>query len=87
MTSTRGNLEIRTLKPNRFKNQSSDTQKLLDQNGNHQEGFIKQKTVALHHCGFKLNTVIVITIIDEIVVTGDQNNIESDDYMSTVALL
>ena len=31
-----GNLEIRTLKPNSFKNQSSDTLKLLDQNCNHQ---------------------------------------------------
>ena len=52
--STLGNLEIRTLKLNRFKNQSSDTLKLLDQNCNHQQGFIKQKTVALHHQGFKL---------------------------------
>ena len=68
---TCGNLKIRTLKPSRFKNQSSDTLKLLDQNGNHQDGFIKQKIVALHHCGFKLDTVIVITIINEIVVTGD----------------
>ena len=51
---TFGNLEIRTLKLNRFKNQSSDTLKLLDQNFNHQQGFIKQKTVALHHHCFKL---------------------------------
>ena len=49
-----GNLQIRTLKPNRFKNQSSDTLKLLGQNCNHQQGLIKQKTVALHHRGFKL---------------------------------
>ena len=49
-----GNLQIRTLKPNRFKNQSSDTLKLLGQNCNHQQGLIKQKTVVLHHRGFKL---------------------------------
>ena len=47
-------LEIRTLKPNRFKNQSSDRLKLLDQNCNHRQGFIKQETVALYYCGFKL---------------------------------
>ena len=51
---TFGNLEIRTLKPNRFKNKFSDTLKLLDQNFNHQQGFIKQKTIALHHRCFKL---------------------------------
>ena len=43
-----------TWKPNSFKNQSSDTLKLLDQNCNHQQGFIKQKLVALYHGGFKL---------------------------------
>ena len=43
------NLEIKTLKANRFKNQSIDTVKLLDQNCNHQQGFFKEKTVALHH--------------------------------------
>ena len=48
-----GNLQIRTVKSNRFKNKSTDTLKLLSQNFNHQQGFIK-KTVALHHCGFKL---------------------------------
>ena len=52
--STLGNLEIRTLKPNRFKNQSSNTLKLLGRNCNHQQGFIKQKTVAYHHCSFNL---------------------------------
>ena len=35
-----GNLEIRTVKPDRFKNQFSDTLKLLGQNRNHQQGFI-----------------------------------------------
>ena len=43
------NIEIRTLKANRFKNQSSD------RHYNHQqEEFIKQKTFALHHRGFTL---------------------------------
>ena len=41
------NLEIRTVKPNRFK--CCDTLKLPAQNCNHQQGFTKQKTVALHH--------------------------------------
>ena len=35
-----GNLEIRTVKPNRFKNQFRDKLKLLGQNWNHQQGFI-----------------------------------------------
>ena len=48
-----GNLEIRTVKPNRFKNQSSDTLKLLGQIiATINKGLLK-KTVALHHCGFK----------------------------------
>ena len=50
---TLGNLKIRTLQPNEF-NQSCDTFKLLEQNCNHHQGFIKQKTVALHHSVFKL---------------------------------
>ena len=40
-------LEIRTLTPNRFENQSSH-------DCNHQQEFVKHKTVVLHHCGFKL---------------------------------
>ena len=40
---TLGNLEIETLKSNRFKYQSSDTLELLDQNCSYQQGFIKQK--------------------------------------------
>ena len=47
-------VEIRTLTPNRLKNQSGDTMNILGQNCNHQQGFEKQRTVALHHCGFKL---------------------------------
>ena len=38
-----GKLEIRTLIPNRFKNQTDDTLNLLDCNSNHQQGFVKQK--------------------------------------------
>ena len=34
---TLGNLEIETLKPNRFKYQSSDTLELLDQNCSYQQ--------------------------------------------------
>ena len=47
-------VEIRTLTPNRLKNQSGDTMNILGQNCNHQQGFAKQRTVALHHSGFKL---------------------------------
>ena len=47
-------LEIRTLAPNRFKNQSSDTINILSQNCNHQQGLAKQKTATFHHSGFKL---------------------------------
>ena len=50
---TFGMVEIRTLTPNRFKNQSGDTMNILGQNCNHQQGFAKQRTVALHS-GFKL---------------------------------
>ena len=44
-----GNIKIITLKPNGFKNESNDTLKLLG----HQQWFTKQKTVTLHHRGFK----------------------------------
>ena len=50
---TFGVLEVRTITPNRFTNQSSGTLKILAHNWNHQQGLVKQKTVALHHCGFK----------------------------------
>ena len=47
-------LKVRTLTPNRFKNQSSDTMNILGHNCNHQQGLAKQKTVVHHHSGFKL---------------------------------
>ena len=40
-----GKLEIRTLIPNIFKNQTDDTLKLLDVNSNHQQGFFEQKVL------------------------------------------
>ena len=40
---TFGNLEIRNVKPKRFKNQSSDTLKLLGRNCKNQQGFIKKQ--------------------------------------------
>ena len=51
---TFGTLEIRTLTSNKYKSQSSDTLKLLGHNNNHQQRFVKQKTVVLHHRDFKL---------------------------------
>ena len=50
---TFGVLEVRTITPNRLENRSSGTLKILVHNWNHQQGLVKQKTVALHHCGFK----------------------------------
>ena len=51
---TFGRFEIRTLTPNRFKNETNDTLTLLGHNYNHQRGFLKQKIVTLHCCGFNL---------------------------------
>ena len=51
---TFGRFEIQTLTPNRFKNQTNDTLKLLGHNYNHQRGFLKQKSATLHRCGFNL---------------------------------
>ena len=51
---TFGRFEIRIFKPNRFKNQTNDTLKLLGHNYNHQWGFLKQKIVTLHRCSFNL---------------------------------
>ena len=48
-------LKIRTLTPNRLKNQTNDMLKLLGHNYNHQRGSLKQKIVTLHCCGFSLN--------------------------------
>ena len=44
--------EIRTLTPNRLKNQTDDTLTLLGHNYNHQRGNRRQKIFALHRCGF-----------------------------------
>ena len=49
-----GRFEIPTLMPNRFKNQTINTLKLLGQNFNHQQRFVTQKIVALHCWGFNL---------------------------------
>ena len=46
--------KIQTLTPNRFKNQTNDTLKLLGHNYNHQRGSLEQKIVTLHCCGFNL---------------------------------
>ena len=51
---TFGRFEIQTLTPNRFKNETNDTLTLLGHNYNHQLGFLKQKIVAPHRCGFNL---------------------------------
>ena len=64
-----GNLEIRTITPNRFKNQSSGTLKLLGQNCNHQQGFIKKKLslsiIVVLRQNF-LNTFIKIPILGKL---------------------
>ena len=89
---TLGRFEIWTLTPNRLKYQASDTFKLLYHKWNHQQGFVTQKIVALHCFGFNLKFPkhllwqLFWVNIDEIVVIGDYNNVESDDHMSTVVL-
>ena len=60
---TFGRFEIRTLTPNRFKNETNDTLTLLGHNYNHQRGFLKQKIVTLHCCGFHLNSLSTFTKI------------------------
>ena len=73
-------VEIRTLTPNRFKNQSGDTMNILGQNCNHQQGFAKQRTVALHS-GFKLKflnafnkSLLLVNFINVTVVTQNWDN-------------
>ena len=64
-----GNLEIRTVKPNRFKNQSSDTLKLLGQICNHQQEFILKKLLLSIIVVLKqnfLNTFIMIPILGKL---------------------
>ena len=51
---TFGRFEIRTLTPNRFKNQTNDTLTLLGHNYNHQRSFLKKRIATLHRCGFNL---------------------------------
>ena len=46
-------LEVRTVTPNRLKNQSGGTLKILSHDCTHQQGLVKQKNVALDHSGFK----------------------------------
>ena len=58
-----GNLQIRNVKQNRFKNQSSDTLKLLGQNYNQQRGFIKQKIVTRFGFNVKFRKTITLTAV------------------------
>ena len=46
--------KFRTLTPSRFKNRTNDILKPLSHNCIHQQGFLKQKIVTLHHCRFNL---------------------------------
>ena len=46
--------EIRTLTPNRLKNQTNDTLKLLGHNCNHERGLLKQKVVTFRCYVFNL---------------------------------
>ena len=87
-------LEVRTITPNRFKNQSGGTSKILAHYCNHQQGLAKQKNVALHHCGFKaefpkhlLKSLFWIKFINVAIVTQNWNNIWSNVNVSTAALL
>ena len=69
--------EIQNLTPSRFKNQANDTLTLLGHNYNHQRGFLKQKIVVLHRCGFNLKfpkhcsfrPLFWVSIVNDIAVT------------------
>ena len=87
-------LEVGTLTPNRFKNQSSDTLNRLGHNCNHQQEFVKQRTVALHHFGFKLKfpkhwlrLLFWVKFINVTVVTPYWDSNGWNVYVSTVVLL
>ena len=81
-------LEVRTLTPNRFKNQSSDTLNILGHNCNHQQEFVKQRTVALHHFGFKLlRSLFWANFINLTVITRYWDSNGWNVYVSTVVVL
>ena len=44
--------QIRIVTPNKLKNKTNDNLKLLGNNRNPLQGFVKQKIVAVHCCGF-----------------------------------
>ena len=88
--------EVRTITPNRFKNQSSGTLIILTCNCNHQQGLIKQKMslciiVVLRQNFLNLNTFIKIAILGKIYQYSscyaklEQHG--SNVYVSTAALL
>ena len=70
-------VKIRTLTSSSSKYQTNGKFKLLDHNCNHQQGFLKQKIVALYCCDFNLKlpklflfwSLLWVNIFDEIVVT------------------
>ena len=69
--------------------------KILGHNSNHQEMVFKQKTVDLHHSGFKLKfpkhflirSVFGVIFINVAVVTQNWNNIAPNVYVPTIALI
>ena len=88
-------LEVRSITANRFKNQSGGTLKILVHDCNHQQGLVKQENVAVYHCGFKVEFpnfywdryLFWVKFIDVAIVTQNWNNIGSNAYVSTAALL
>ena len=77
--------KIRTLTPNRLKNQTNDTLKLLGHSYNHERGSLKQKIVTVHCCGFNLKFWVNINNVT--LVMENESNIVSNNYLSKVALL
>ena len=78
---TFGVFEVITIKPNRFKNESSDTVKTLAHNCNHQQELVKQKLSLSIIVGLRqnfLNTFIKIAVLGKIyqctVVAQNWNN-------------
>ena len=78
-------LEVRTIPPNRFKNQSGGTLEKLAHGCNRQQGLVKQKNVI---CVIEvLRQNFLVKFINVAIVTQNWNNIGSNVYVSTAALL
>ena len=90
-----GRFEVRTLTPDRSKDQTKDTLKLLGHNFNHLQGFDKQKKCHSLSLWFyvKISSLLLlrslfwVNFVKAAVVIQNWINIGSNVYVSAVALL